>query len=57
MPPDGSTTIIIPEETTEKLTQFMIQHERETMSEAVSYAVDSTLTNNGLSDAVSRRLK
>jgi hypothetical protein len=28
----------------------MIQHELETMSEAVEYAVDSTLTNDRLSD-------
>ncbi len=51
MPPDGYTTITIPEETSEKLTQLMIQHELETLSEAVEYAVNSTLTNDGLSDA------
>lgn len=51
MPPSGYTTITISEETTEKLTQVMIQHELETMSEAVKYAVDSTLTNDSLSDA------
>ena len=50
MPPDGYTTIMIPEETSERLTQLMIQHELETMSEAVEYAVDSTLTNDRLSD-------
>ena len=44
-------TITIPEETSERLTQLMIQHELETMSEAVEYAVDSTLTNDSLSDA------
>jgi len=51
MPPNGYTTITIPEETSETLTQLMIQHELETMSEAVEYAVDSTLTNDSLSDA------
>ena len=51
MPPNGYTTITIPEETTERLTQLMIQHELEMMSEAVEYAVDSTLTNDSLSDA------
>jgi hypothetical protein len=51
MPPNGYTTITIPEETSERLTQLMIQHELETMSEAVEYAVDSTLTNDSLSDA------
>lgn len=51
MPPNGYTTITIPEETAEKLTQLMIQYELATMSEAVKYAVDSTLTNDSLSDA------
>jgi hypothetical protein len=50
MPPDGYMTITIPEETTERLTQLMIQHELETMPEAVKYAVESTLTNDSLSD-------
>jgi len=51
MPPNGYTTITVPEETAEKLTQLLIQYELETMSEAVKYAVDSTLTNDSLSDA------
>jgi len=51
MPPDGYTTITIPEETSERLTQVMVQHDLETMSEAVKYAVDSTVTNDSLSDA------
>jgi hypothetical protein len=51
VPPDGFTTITIPEETAEKLAHLMVQHELETMSEAVEYAVDSTLTNDSLSDA------
>ncbi len=34
----------------------MIQRELETMSEAVEYAVDSTLTNDDLSDAELARL-
>jgi hypothetical protein len=51
MPPDGYTTITIPEETAEKLAQLMIQHELETMPEAVEHAVESTLTNDSLSDA------
>jgi len=51
MPPDGYTMITIPEETTEKLSQLMIQHELETMSEAVEYAVDSALSSDSLSDA------
>jgi hypothetical protein len=50
MPPDGYTTITITEETTERLAQLMIQHELETVSEAVEYAVDSALTNDCLSD-------
>ena len=50
MPPNGYTTITIREETSERLTQLMTQHELETMSEAVEYAVDSTLTNDRLSD-------
>jgi len=50
MPPSGYTTITVPEETSERLTQLIIQHDLETMSEAVEYAVDSTLTNDRLSD-------
>jgi len=50
VPPDGYTTITIPEETAEKLTQLMIQHELETMSKAVEFAVDSTRPNDDLSD-------
>ena len=50
MPPDGYTTITIPEETAEKLAQLMVQHELETMSNAVEFAVDSTLPNDDLSD-------
>jgi hypothetical protein len=51
MPPNGYTTITIPEEMSERLTQLMIQHELETMLKTVEYAVDSTLTNDSLSDA------
>lgn len=51
MPPNGYTTTTIPEETSKRLTQLMIQHDLETMSEAVKYAVDSTVTNDSLSDA------
>jgi hypothetical protein len=43
--------ITIPEETTERLAQLMIQHELEMTSEAIEYAVDNTLINNRLSDA------
>lgn len=50
MPPDGYTTITIPEETAEKLAQLMVPHELETMSKAVEFAVDSTLPNDDLSD-------
>jgi hypothetical protein len=38
MPPDGYTTITIPEETAEKLAQLMVEHELETMSKAVKFA-------------------
>ena len=51
MPPNGYTTITIPEEMSERLTQLMIQHELETMLKTVEYAVDSTLMNDSLSDA------
>jgi hypothetical protein len=45
---EGYTTTTIPDETSERLTQPMIQT-TETMSEVVRYAVDSTLlkTNAG----------
>ena len=50
MPPEGYTTITIPEETAEKLAQLMVQHELETMSKAVEFAIDSTRPNDDLSD-------
>jgi len=50
VPPDGYTTITIPEETAEKLAELMVQHELETMSNAVEFAVDSTRPNDDLSD-------
>lgn len=50
MPPDGYTTITIPEETAEKLAQLMVQHELETMSKAVEFAVDSTRPNDDLTE-------
>ena len=51
MPPNGYTTITIPEETSERLTQLMIQHKLEAMLKTVECAVNSTLTNDSLSDA------
>jgi hypothetical protein len=51
VPPDGYTTITIPEETAEKVAQLMVQRELETMSKAVEFAVDSTCPNDDLSDA------
>ena len=51
MPPDGYTTITIPEETAEKVAQLMVQRELETMSKAVKFAVDNTRPNDDLSDA------
>ena len=50
VPPDGYTTITIPEETAEKLAQLMVHHELETMSNAVKFAVDSTHPSDDLSD-------
>ena len=50
MPPDGYTTITIPEETAEELAQLIVQHELETMSNAVEFAVDSTRLNDNLSN-------
>lgn len=50
MPPDGYTTITIPEETAEKLAHLMVQHELETMSKAVEFAVDSTRPNDDLTE-------
>ena len=51
MPPNGYTTITISEETAEKLAQLMVQQELETMSKAVTYAVDSARPTDNLSDA------
>lgn len=50
MPPDGYTTITILEETAEKSAQLMIEHELETMSRAVAFPVDSSRSNDDLSD-------
>ena len=50
VPPDGYTTITSSEETAEKLAQLMVQHELETMSNAVECAVDSTRPTDNLSD-------
>jgi hypothetical protein len=51
VPPDGYTTITIPEETAEKLAQLMVERELETMSKAVTFAVESTRPNDDRSDA------
>jgi hypothetical protein len=51
MPPNGYTTVTIPEEPAERLTQLMIQQDLETMSKAVEFAVNSTLANDQLSNA------
>jgi len=51
MPPNGYTTVTISDETAEKLAQLMIQHELETMSKAVEFAVKNTLADDRLSDA------
>lgn len=50
MPPDGYTTITISEEMADKLAQFIVEHELETMSKAVEFAVDSSRPNDDLSD-------
>lgn len=47
MPPNGYTTVTIPEGTAEKLAQ----HELETMSKTIEFAVDSTLGEEQLSKA------
>jgi hypothetical protein len=50
VPPDEYATITISEETAETLAQLMVQHELETTSKAVEFAVDSTRSNQYLSD-------
>ena len=50
MPPDGYTMATIPEETAEKLTQLMVEHELETMSKAVGFAVEGSRPNEDLSE-------
>lgn len=50
MPPDGYTTITIPEETAEKLAQLMVEHELETMSKTVQFAVDTARSTDDLSE-------
>jgi len=50
VPPGGYTTITTCEKTAEKPAQLMVQHELETMSNAVECAVDSTRPTDELSD-------
>lgn len=47
MPPDGYTTITVSDSLAAKLTRIMARHECSSYAEAIKYAVDTTLVQEG----------
>jgi hypothetical protein len=47
MPPDGYTTVTISDSLATKLTRIMANHDRSSYAEAIEYAVDATLIQEG----------
>ena len=47
MPPDGYTTVTISDGVATKLTQIMASHDRSSYAEAIEYATDTTLVQEG----------
>jgi hypothetical protein len=47
MPPDGYTTVTISDSVATKLTQIMASHDRSSYAEAIEYAADTTLVQEG----------
>ena len=41
MPPEGYTSITISDETTDKLTEIMVDQQLESLAEAIDYAADA----------------
>ena len=47
MPPDGYTTVTISDNLATKLTRIMGRHDRSSYAEAIKYATDATLVQEG----------
>ena len=47
MPPDGYITVTISDRVATKLTQIMASHDRSSYAEAIEYAADTTLVQEG----------
>jgi hypothetical protein len=52
MPPNGYSTVTISEETAEKLAMIMAEHDKDSLSEAIEYAVDTMLAREDSLDEV-----
>jgi len=52
MPPNGYSTVTISEETAEKLAIIMAEHNKDSLSEAIEYAVDTMLAGEDNLDEV-----
>jgi hypothetical protein len=47
MPPDGYTTVTISDSLAAKLARIMARHDRSSYAEAIKYATDTTLIQEG----------
>jgi hypothetical protein len=47
MPPEGYTTITVSDSLATKLTRIMVRHDCSSYAEAITYAVDTTLVQEG----------
>jgi hypothetical protein len=56
MPPNGYTTVTIPDETAGELGQLMVKHELESMASAIEYATTIALDEQPMSDVELARL-
>lgn len=56
MPPDGYTTITIPDETAAKLADLVVAHDLGSVAEAVDFAADAARDPDTLSEAELARL-
>jgi hypothetical protein len=50
MPPNGYSTVTISDETSEKLAIVMAEHDKDSFSEAIEYAVDAVLAGENQLD-------
>lgn len=50
MPPDGYTTVTLSDDVISKLSRILVDQECESYAEAIEYAVDETLAQNGSLD-------